>query len=180
MNGDLEALRQVIQACPGRERALTLDAPLYQSADSDCVIVGFSFVEHDSTLVIVEANHVVWSLLETTAPVAFTTRTHLNDEDPWTSLTHHARDYLRVTRGRTQDELIADPTYRFTQADASDRLITFDGAFSTASAITMGDDDFILVLDHEQGVDISIVAPSRIVDSGFVSFDDSRPQRAPF
>ena len=162
------------------ESARSLDAPLYQSADSDCVLVGFSFVEHDSTLVIVEANHVVWSLLGTTRPVAFTTRTHLNDEDPWTSLTHHARDYLRVSRGRTQDELVTDPTYSFTPADASDRLITLDNTLSVASAITIGDDDFILMLDREEGVDISIVAPSRIVAAGFVSFDGSRPQRALF
>jgi hypothetical protein len=157
------------------ERARAFGAPVLRSLHPDALLVGYSIFGYErppgaASDRIVEANHVVRSSIETTRPLAFTTRTWKFGFDLGREFLFHAVDHLRngAMRAASLTEADRDELLRsLEEAARRDIEVRIDGVPRGGTAFDLDDSTFVRLPASEGAVMISIAAPPAFLEAEF-------------
>jgi hypothetical protein len=157
------------------DRARAFGLPVLRSLHPDVLLVGYSIFGYErppgaARDRIVEANHVVRSSLETSSPLAFTTRTWKFGFDLKREFHSHAVDHVRngTLNAPSLTEADRDELLQSLE-DAARREIEvrIDGVPRGGTAFDLDGSTFVRLPASEGIVMISIAAPLAFVEAGF-------------
>jgi hypothetical protein len=159
------------------ERARAFGLPVLRSLHPDALLVGYSIFGYErppgaAEDRIVEANHVVRSSLETSVPLAFTTRTWKFGFDLEREFLSHADDHVRNGVPRVASFTEADEDELQLSLDEAGRReieVRIDGVPRGGTAFDLRGSTFVRLPAGEGAVMISIAAPPAFVEAGFSS-----------